>query len=129
MPFSYLPEQMRMKAIRSRCLGSMFAWILNTKPLNFSSTGSTVRSLATRASGLGAQSTTASSTWSTPKLPKAVPKNTGVNWPSMNSCWLNSWQAPCTSSSCSRKRWYSSPKCARASSESSFSMIFTSVRS
>ncbi|MOA07790.1 hypothetical protein D3C78_1275100 [compost metagenome] len=85
MPFSYLPEQMRMKAIRSRCFGSMFAWILNTKPVNFSSTGSTVRSWATRASGRGAQSTTASSTWSTPKLPSAVPKNTGVSWPLMNS--------------------------------------------
>ncbi|MDR6355338.1 hypothetical protein Q3H58_002009 [Pseudomonas psychrotolerans] len=72
MPFSYLPEQMRMKAMRSRCLGSMFAWILNTKPENFSSTGSTVRSWAARDSGRGAQSTTASSTWSTPKLPRAV---------------------------------------------------------
>ncbi|MCY1438014.1 hypothetical protein D9M71_541960 [compost metagenome] len=79
MPFSYLPEQMRMKAMRSRCFGSMFAWILKMKPENFSSTGSTVRSLATRASGRGAQSTTASRTWSTPKLPSAVPKNTGVS--------------------------------------------------
>jgi len=62
MPFSYLPEQMRMKAMRSRCLGSMFAWILNTKPENFSSTGSITRSWAARDSGIGAQSTMASST-------------------------------------------------------------------
>ena len=32
MPRLNLPEQMRMKAMRSRCWGSMFAWILNTKP-------------------------------------------------------------------------------------------------
>ena len=31
---SNLPEQMRMNATRSRCCGSMFAWILNTKPVS-----------------------------------------------------------------------------------------------
>ena len=31
MPRENLPEQMRKNAIRSRCCGSMFAWILNTK--------------------------------------------------------------------------------------------------
>ncbi len=129
MPFSYLPEQMRMKAMRSRCLGSMFAWILNTKPVNFSSTGSTVRSLATRASGFGAQSTTASSTWSTPKLPSAVPKKTGVISPRRKASLSNSWQAPWTSSSCSTKSSYMSPRCARASSESSLSMTRVSMRS
>ena len=34
-----LPEQTRMKAMRSRWLGSMFAWILNTKPVIFGSCG------------------------------------------------------------------------------------------
>ena len=32
MPRANCPEQMRTKAMRSRCCGSMFAWILNTKP-------------------------------------------------------------------------------------------------
>ena len=36
MPFWYSPEQMRMNAIRSRCPGSMFAWILNTNPVSLS---------------------------------------------------------------------------------------------
>jgi predicted hydrocarbon binding protein len=36
------PEQMRMKATRSRCALSMFAWILKTKPLKGSSSGSTL---------------------------------------------------------------------------------------
>ena len=41
MPRSNLPEQMRTKAMRSRWFLSMFAWILNTKPLKSFSTGST----------------------------------------------------------------------------------------
>src|SRR5690606_11614114 len=48
MPCSYLPEHTRMKAMRSRCLGSMFAWILNTKPLKAGSVGSTSRSWVMR---------------------------------------------------------------------------------
>ncbi|MFA7444121.1 MAG: peptide chain release factor 3, partial [Lysobacteraceae bacterium] len=32
-----------MKATRSRCCGSMLAWILNTKPVSFSSSGTTSR--------------------------------------------------------------------------------------
>ncbi|MCY1552455.1 hypothetical protein D9M68_888510 [compost metagenome] len=107
----------------------MFAWILNTKPENFSSTGSTLRSWVARASGGGAQSTTQSSTWSTPKLPSAVPKNTGVISPCRKAVSSKAWQAPCTSSSCSTKSSYMSPRCARASSLSSFSMILASVRS
>ncbi|MNZ30687.1 hypothetical protein D3C78_479650 [compost metagenome] len=92
-----------MKAMRSRCFGSMFAWILNTKPENFSSVGSTTRSWVARDSGFGAQSTMQSSTWSTPKLPSAVPKNTGVISPLRKASLSNSWQAPCTSSSSSTK--------------------------
>ena len=34
MPRVYLPEHRRMNAMRSRCTGSMFAWILNTKPVS-----------------------------------------------------------------------------------------------
>ena len=36
IPASNRPEQMRTNATRSRCFGSMFAWILNTKPVNCS---------------------------------------------------------------------------------------------
>jgi hypothetical protein len=64
--------------MRSRCAGSMFAWILNTKPVNFSSSGVTTRVTVGRGSGGGAHSTKASSTSRTPKLLIAEPKNTGV---------------------------------------------------
>ncbi len=51
-----------MKAMRSRCLGSMLAWILNTKPENFGSSGCHRRaSRPARGSGGGDSSTTASS--------------------------------------------------------------------
>jgi hypothetical protein len=39
MPRSKRPEQIRRNAMRSRWFGSMFAWILNTKPLKNSSVG------------------------------------------------------------------------------------------
>jgi hypothetical protein len=41
MPRVSRPEQMRRKATRSRCAGSMFAWILKTNPLNSSCAGGT----------------------------------------------------------------------------------------
>ena len=41
MPRSNLPEHMRTNAMRSRWWRSMFAWILNTKPLNSGREGST----------------------------------------------------------------------------------------
>ncbi len=49
-----LPEQTRMKAIRSRCRGSMLAWILKMKPENLSLSTGTSRGLppATRAARL-----------------------------------------------------------------------------
>ncbi len=46
MPRLYLPEHRRMKAMRSRCCGSMFAWILNTKPVSLPSVASTSRCTA-----------------------------------------------------------------------------------
>ena len=39
MPFLNGPEQMRAKAMRSRCFGSMFAWILKMKPENCGCSG------------------------------------------------------------------------------------------
>ena len=49
-----LPEHTRMKAMRSRWLGSMFAWILKTKPVIFGSFASTARPAASCARGGGA---------------------------------------------------------------------------
>jgi hypothetical protein len=43
MPAVNLPEQTRMNATRSRCCGSMLAWILNTKPVSLSLAGCTAR--------------------------------------------------------------------------------------
>ena len=43
MPRVSFPEDTRMKAMRSRWFGSMFAWILNTKPVILASRGSTLR--------------------------------------------------------------------------------------
>ena len=82
MPRSKRPEQRRTKAMRSRCLGSMFAWILNTKPETFSSCGSTVRVSVGAGRGGGASSTSPWSSSRTPKLLTALPKKTGVRCPS-----------------------------------------------
>jgi len=81
MPAVNRPEQMRMNATRSRCCGSMFAWILNTKPVSFSSAGATSRVVVARGRGAGACSTKKSSSSCTPKLLTAEPKNTGVCLP------------------------------------------------
>ena len=56
MPRSNLPEQTRKKAMRSRCFGSILAWILKINPENFGSSGSTMRTVASRGFGAGAQS-------------------------------------------------------------------------
>ena len=68
--------------MRSRCFGSMLAWILNTKPENGASAGSTMRAVpASRGCGCGAQSSSACRISCTPKLLIPEPKNTGVCWP------------------------------------------------
>ncbi|MNN44359.1 hypothetical protein D3C81_1586460 [compost metagenome] len=74
MPRSNLPEHTRTKAMRSRWRGSMFAWILNTKPVNLASSGTTTRLSVWRASGGGDSSHSASSIDCTPKLLIAEPK-------------------------------------------------------
>ena len=81
MPLSKRPEQMRMKATRSRCAGSMLACTLNTKPVRAASSAATVRPTVSRSPGGGACSTKASSRGVTPKLLIAEPKNTGVCLP------------------------------------------------
>ena len=102
IPFSYLPETTRINATLSRCFGSILAWILNTKPLNFSSALSTVLVSAWRDCGFGAHCVKPSRKWSTPKLPNAVPKNTGVSSPLIKAYCSNSLLAPCTNSNSSR---------------------------
>ena len=74
MPFSYFPEQILTKATRSRCWGSMFAWILNAKPVKAGSVGSMSRRRVCRGCGGGAYLTKSSSSSATPKLFIAEPK-------------------------------------------------------
>ena len=83
------PETIFIKASLSLCLGSMFAWILNTKPVNFFSSGFTSRVSDVFGLGSGAISTKQSSNSRTPKLFNAEPKNTGCNSPLRYSSWLN----------------------------------------
>ena len=79
----------------------MFAWILNTKPVNLSSEASTSRSRVGRGCGGGACSVKVRSSSSTPKLLMAEPKNAGVCLPARYSAWLNSGDAPRTRSTSS----------------------------
>ena len=74
MPRLKCPEQSRRKAIRSRCLGSMLAWILNITPLTFPSVGSTSRSRVGCARGDGAWAASPSSSSCTPNELIALPK-------------------------------------------------------
>ena len=73
--------------MRSRCAGSMLAWILKTTPLNPRPGWMTPGSLARSPGNGGARSTSASSTSRTPKLLIAEPKNIGVWRPARNP-WL-----------------------------------------
>jgi hypothetical protein len=63
--------------MRSRCFGSMLAWILKTKPVNGASAGCTMRAPPSRGCGGGAHSTSACRISRTPKLLMPEPKNTG----------------------------------------------------
>ena len=74
MPRVRRPEQTRMNAMRSRWLGSMFAWILKMIPVISGSVATTVRVAALRLSGGGAKDTSASRRSRTPKFLSALPK-------------------------------------------------------
>ena len=75
-----------MNAIRSRCPGSMFAWILNTKPVSVVLERRRRCARSSRAAAArGASSTNADSSSVTPKLLIAEPKNTGVCRPARYS--------------------------------------------
>ncbi len=101
MPRDSLPEHTRMKAMRSRWLRSMFAWILKTKPVIFASCASTVREAASSPCGGGAKSASASMRSRMPKLRSAEPKKTGVRWPSRNALRSNVFRPSVASSICS----------------------------
>ena len=73
--------------MRSRCLGSMFAWILKMNPVNLDSSGATSRLDVSRGLGLGAMSMKVSSISCTPKLFTALPKKTGASLPSRYGAW------------------------------------------
>ncbi len=85
-----------MYAMRSRCFGSMFAWILKMKPENCSSLGSMNLPADGRPCGGGAWCRNPLRISSTPKLFIALPKNTGVVRPARISSLSNS--APAMSS-------------------------------
>ena len=70
-----------MKAMRSRWFGSMFAWILKTKPVILASSAFTVRLAAACARGDGANSAIASIRSLTPKSFSALPNMTGRQMP------------------------------------------------
>src|ERR1051325_4090728 len=78
MSRSNLPEQTRMKATRSRCFGSMFAWILKMNPENPGCSGEISTPAITRGLGGGECFRNPSSRSCTPKLLTALPKKTGV---------------------------------------------------
>ena len=78
MPRVKCPDASRTNAMRSRCFGSMFAWILNTNPDTGFSSGNTARSRAGCERGGGASFATPVRSSRTPKLLTAEPKNTGV---------------------------------------------------
>ena len=63
-----------MKATRSRCFGSMFAWILNTKPEKFGASGAIGTPWLRRGAGGAECSTKPSRSNCTPKLLSALPK-------------------------------------------------------
>ena len=66
--------------MRSRCFGSMFAWILKTKPENVGRRRDRRAAPArAAAAAAGRSSRNASRNSSTPKLVIALPKNTGVS--------------------------------------------------
>ena len=102
MPRVSLPEHTRMKAMRSRWLGSMFAWILKTMPVMAFSVASTVRVAAFWLRGGGACAISASRMSRTPKFLSALPKYTGVSVPSRNFSRSNLPHAVSTSAISSR---------------------------
>jgi hypothetical protein len=119
MPRVSLPEQTRMKAMRSRWFGSMLAWILKTKPVIRFSFATTVRRSASCERGGGACAASASMRSRTPKFRSADPKNTGVRCPSRKALRSKGLHASMASATSSRQGPTSSA--GRSSSKSALS--------
>ena len=99
MPRSKWPLATRTKAMRSRCAGSMLAWILNTTPLNLASSGCTDalhRRARRPAAAPGRPARRAPRC--TPKLLTAEPKNIGVCRPARKASRSNGGAASRSSS-------------------------------
>ena len=93
--------------MRSRCAGSMFAWILKTKPLKRPAVGGCGPLSVLRGAGAGARSRKASRNGRTPKLVIAEPKNIGVICPRSLFSRLKA-SPPTSRSSTSSRSWASS---------------------
>mmetsp|Transcript_6749 Transcript_6749/g.14800 ORF Transcript_6749/g.14800 Transcript_6749/m.14800 type:complete len:212 (-) Transcript_6749:808-1443(-) len=124
MPLRYTPEHTRMKAMRSRCLGSRLACSLNTKPVNSSLSGFIVSSSgvvffapppmllgsrsAIRPGGVRAYSKKVLRNNSTPKLVIADPKKRGVCSPACtrakSGSVMSESKTSISSSSCAYRR-------------------------
>ena len=108
MPASNLPEQIRIKAIRSRWALFIFAWILNTNAENSSENGSTTSPSDVRGSGDVVISRKCCKKVSTPKFVSAEPKNTGESCPARTFSKSKASLAPSSNSISSTKiSWYS----------------------
>src|SRR3546814_10564547 len=81
--------------MRSRWLGSMLAWILNTKPLTLSSVGCTWRLSVGCGRGGGAMSATPCSSSRTPKLFSADPKRSEEHTSELQSLMRISYAVFC----------------------------------
>ena len=84
IPRSKCPEARRTNATRSRCLGSMLACTLKTKPVTSLSSGEICRSAAVCGCGWGPYSPMPVISSLTPKLLMAEPNQIGVMCPSRN---------------------------------------------
>mmetsp|Transcript_24838 Transcript_24838/g.63010 ORF Transcript_24838/g.63010 Transcript_24838/m.63010 type:complete len:247 (-) Transcript_24838:818-1558(-) len=78
MSLSNRPLHTLTNAMRSLCFGSMFAWSLNTKPVNSLSSGGTESSPLVRGEGGRERSMKRFRNVSTPKLLYPLPNHTGV---------------------------------------------------
>ena len=101
MPASNFPEQILIKAMRSRWALFIFAWILKTNAEKSSENGSIVPISACLGSGEVVICRKCCKKVSTPKLVKAEPKNTGDNSPFATNSISNSALAPSKSSTSS----------------------------
>ena len=123
IPFLNSPLPILTKAIRSRWLGFILAWILKTNPENSGSSAANFSSPLTICSwGAGAKLTKLSKKVSTPKLVKAEPKKTGVWSPFKIFSLSKVFPASFNKSISSKVDWYKL-SCAKGSSSANFPFL------